>query len=453
MPRVIPAPPQRHLTPGYSLVCNQRGCEAATGRHPTTGEASVTPMKLFAVFVILACATVAWVVLGASNVVRTDDKSATLVRQVGDLWGEKQVQAAPTFAWDRPKSAGGTLDLAGTDITANFDLKPRRKGLLWYATYAVDFKAAYRVTNPEPGSVNAVMTFPFPTADGVYDGFAVNVDGADVPVNVSEGTAVARFKIARGATAVVKTGYTTQGLDEWRYRPTAGSVGVIHDLTLVMHTNFKQVDYPVDAVSPTNAVPVKGGMVLTWDYTSLVSGRPIALVMPAPTNPGPLASRISFFAPVSLLFFFSALILLTTTSGVKLHPVHYGFLAAAFFSFQLLFSYLVDRVDINVSFVIAACVSVALVVGYLSIVVGRTRALLEIAVSQFVFLVLFSYSFFFDGLTGLAISIGSVVTLGYFMVRTAHVDWDAVFRGTPHPRPAPIDFDPFPSAPAAPPSA
>ena len=44
------------------------------------------------------------------------------------------------------------------------------------------------------------------------------------------------------------------------------------------------------------------------------------------------------------------------------------------------------------------------------------------------FLVLFSYSFFFEGLTGLAVTIGSVVTLAYFMAKTGHVDWEDVFR-------------------------
>jgi len=413
---------------------------------PTTEEAlrEVTPTRLFAVFVIFGFAAVAWVVLGTSNVMRTEDKSSTLVQQVGDLWGQAQVQPAPSFTAHTGSGKQlvdkGTLDIAGTDIETRFDLQPRRKGLLWYATYAVDFKAAYRVANPSAGHVDATMAFPFPTPDGVYDGFAVSVDGVDVPVTVTAGKAIAEFKMAPGATVTVRTGYATQGLDQWRYQPTTGSVGVIRDLKVVMRTNFKQVDYPVGAVSPTKAEQVGRGMVLTWDYRSLVSGRPIALVMPVPTNPGPLASRISYFAPVSLLFFFAALILLTSTSTVKLHPVHYGFLAAAFFAFHLLFSYLVDRVDVNVSFAIAAVASVALVVGYLSIVVGRSRVLLEIALSQFVFLILFSYSFFFEGLTGLAIAIGSVLTLGYFMARTAHVDWDAVFRRPP--KPAPVSYMP-----------
>lgn len=406
----------------------------------------MTPLRLFAVFVIFALASVAWVVLGTANVLRTEDSSGTLTRQVGELWGEKQVQQAPVFAGRDATGHVGPLEFAGTDIATRFDLQPRRKGLLWYSTYAVDFDAAYRVANTRTSRADVAMTFTFPTANGVYDGFAVKVDGKDVPVVYRDGTARAEFPIEAGKSAEVRTGYTTQGLDEWRYLPTAGGVGVIKDFSLTMKTNFTQVDYPVDAVSPTKATSAGGGMALTWDYTSLVSGRPIALVMPKPTNPGPLAARISFFAPVSLLFFFAALVLLTATSGVKLHPVHYGFLAAAFFAFQLLFSYLLDRVDINVSFLIASAVSVALVVGYLSIVVGRTHALLEIAVSQFVFLVLFSYSFFFEGLTGLAITIGSVLTLAYFMARTAKVDWEGMFRKAPRPS------APVPQSPPAPPA-
>ncbi|MEI6526412.1 MAG: hypothetical protein WCP62_10315, partial [Planctomycetota bacterium] len=54
---------------------------------------------------------------------------------------------------------------------------------------------------------------------------------------------------------------------------------------------------------------------------------------------------ITAFAPVSLLFFFAALILLTATSGIRLHPVHYGFLAAAFFAFDLLLAYLADQLS------------------------------------------------------------------------------------------------------------
>ncbi|MDO8964150.1 MAG: inner membrane CreD family protein [Coriobacteriia bacterium] len=403
----------------------------------------MSALRLFAVFVIFVLATVAWAVLGTTNMVRTDDTSGTLTRQVGELWGERQVQQAPRFVRAGTATASPTVSLEGTDIEARFKLDQRRRGLLWYATYAVDFAGTYKVKNTEATSATVRMSLALPTPNGVYNGLAVRVDGKDVPMSLRDGEAIAEFPLAAGATAVVKTGYATQGLDEWRYEPSPGQVGVIKDLNVRMTTDFTQVDYPTDAVSPTKVTPTKTGMDLAWQYTSLVSGRPIALVMPKPANPGPLASRISFFAPVSLLFFFAALILLTATSGVKLHPVHYGFLAAAFFAFQLLFSYMVDRVDINLAFAISSVVSVALVLGYLSIVVGRNRALLEIGLSQFVFLVLFSYSLFFEGLTGLAVTIGSVLTLGFFMAKTAKVDWETVFRKAPRPMPpAPPQYAP-----------
>jgi len=221
-------------------------------------------------------------------------------------------------------------------------------------------------------------------------------------------------------------------------------VGVVRDFALTMSTDFENVDFPDGAVSPTDIATNAGGTTMIWEYVNLVSGRPITLTMPKPMNPGPLAARISIFAPISLLFFFAGLVLLTATKGIRLHPVNYGFLAAGFFAFHLLFAYLVDRVDINVSFLIASVTSVALCVGYLWLVLGAGKALTEIAVSQFVFLVLFSYSFFFEGLTGLAVTIGSVVTLGYFMLKTAGVDWETVFN---KPKGLPI-AEPFSSGPA-----
>jgi hypothetical protein len=411
----------------------------------------MTALRLFAVFVIFVLATIAWVVLGATDAIRTNDTGDKLHTSVGGLLGSKQGQDAPTFTWSRSKGGNGKLGIAGTDIDARFTLDQRKKGLLWYAGYKVAFSADYRVTNSETKPVDATMRFSFPTKDGAYDGFAVKIDGVEVPVAYREGVAVADFPLAAGQTARISTGYTAHGLDEWRYRPTPGVVDVVRDFRLTMHTDFANVDYPQGAVSPTErATPEGSGLRLTWDYASLVSGRPIALTIPAPPNPGPLASRISFFAPVSLLFFFAALILLTATSGIKLHPIHYGFLAAAFFAFHLLLSYLADQIDINVAFLIASAASVVLLIGYLSVVVGRNRALIEIALSQVVFLVLFSYSFFFEGLTGLAITIGSVATLAYFMARTAKVDWDTVFRKAPKtPRyAAPYE----PTAPPAPPA-
>ena len=45
------------------------------------------------------------------------------------------------------------------------------------------------------------------------------------------------------------------------------------------------------------------------------------------------------------------------------------------------------------------------------------------------FLVLFSYAFFFEGFTGLTVTIGAIVTLFVLMQMTARVNWGDVFAG------------------------
>ncbi len=382
--------------------------------------------RLFAICLIFVLASIAWVVLAGSIQIRTQSSSDRLGDAVTGLWGSPQRQIAPSFSAKR-ESTSQPMDIAGSDIEARFVLDQRRKGLLWYSTYVVDFSALYRISNPGTTTADVTMRFAFPDPGGSYDGFSVKVDGVDAPVTYQDGAATARFAVLPGARAQVATGYRTNGLDSWAYAPSPEGAGVIRDFTLSMQTDFAQIDYPPNGVSPTSRVRAGEGWTLTWDYTSIVSGREIGLLMPKPLNPGPLVGRITMFAPVSLLFFFAALILLTATRNVRLHPIHYGFLAAAFFAFDLLLAYLADQIDINIAFAVAAVTSVLLVVGYLLVVVGRNRALIEIAISQFVFLVLFSYSFFFEGFTGLAITLGAVLTLAVFMVKTAHVDWDEVF--------------------------
>jgi len=106
--------------------------------------------------------------------------------------------------------------------------------------------------------------------------------------------------------------------------------------------------------------------------------------------------------------------------------MNYFFLATAFFAFHLLLAYLVDHVSVHTSFLICSFVSVFLVITYLRLVVNLRFAVLEAAGTQFVFLILFSYAFFFQGFTGLAITIGAIITLFVVMQVTGRVKWGKV---------------------------
>jgi inner membrane protein involved in colicin E2 resistance len=180
-------------------------------------------------------------------------------------------------------------------------------------------------------------------------------------------------------------------------------------------------------MSPNDKQQQGAGWRLSWRFASLVTGQQVGMDLPNHVNPGPLAARITAFAPVSLLFFLVVMVILGVLRQRNLHPVNYGFLSAAFFAFHLLLAYLVDHVDIHVAFVAASAVSIGLVVSYLRLVSGTAFALARAGLAQLVFLVLFSYAFFFEGYTGLTVTVGAIVTLFVLMQMTARVDWGMVF--------------------------
>ena len=239
--------------------------------------------------------------------------------------------------------------------------------------------------------------------------------------------AVANVAIPNGSSRTLTVSYRSQGLDSWEY-DFGSRVSQVRDFSLRMKTNFREIDFPDNALSPTQKHPNRDGWELVWQYRNLVSGYDLALTMPAKLQPGPLAGEISYFAPVSLFFFFFVMFIITTLRGLDLHPMNYFFLAAAFFAFHLLLAYLVDHIPVHVAFVICSIVSIGLVVSYLRLVVGPRFALRDAGLAQLIYLILFSYAFFFKGYTGLAVTVGAILTLFVVMQVTGRLNWNQQFR-------------------------
>lgn len=114
-------------------------------------------------------------------------------------------------------------------------------------------------------------------------------------------------------------------------------------------------------------------------------------------------------------------------AGDRPAPSELLFPGDGLFAFHLLLAYLVDHISIHVAFLISSVVSVFLVVSYLRLVVGMRFAAREAAIAQVLYLVLFSYAFFFEGFTGLSVTIGSIVTLFVVMQMTGRIRWEEKF--------------------------
>ena len=402
--------------------------------------------RLLAIGLIFLIAAIAWFTLGASIVARTGEFDARLSQQVAQLWGGRHEQRAPEAWVERPRQVSEqvadqaeprvvrsvtrtvtdrvSVPISQSRVDVSLNLDHRQKGLLWYDTYAVEFSGRYRIRNPDAEPRRVGVQFAFPSGEAIYDNFQfrVNQQRAARVDDLSEGLQTS-VELPAGGEAIIEIAYTSRGLDTWSYAFAGKGVAEVTDFVLNMKTDFRAVDFPAGTISPAEKREQARGWLLTWRFGTLVTGQKIGMDLPNRLNPGPLAARITMFAPVSLLFFLVVLVILGVLRQRSLHPMNYAFLSAAFFAFHLLLAYLADHLDIHLAFAISSAVSVLLVVSYLRVVAGPSFAFLRAGVAQLVFLVLFSYAFFFEGYTGLTVTIGAIVTLFVLMQMTARVDW------------------------------
>ena len=393
----------------------------------------MTIRRLMAIVFIFGCVSLAWMVLGTSVYARTHSGYDMLGREVQDLWGGPHVQRAPVVTLSSEDKTGEQVELASGQIDVDLDLEHRRKGLLWYATYDVAFDGHYTFINPLDEVMTATVSFQFPTDSAIYDDFDFRVGDIAVTPRGDTGHGLeAELSVEPGEEVPILIAYRSRGLDSWRYS-FADQIITVRDFRLTVNTDFEEYDFPEQTISASGKTRTPQGWQLDWEFENLVSDFDVGIDMPHRLNPGPLASRMSYFAPVSLLFFFTVLVVLGAVKGNNLHPMHYFFLGASFFAFHILFSYLVDHLAAGASFVVAALVSLGLVISYLWRVVGRGYAVRQAGVAQLLFLVLFSYAFFFEGYTGLVVTVGAIITLAVLMHVTAGVDWGAVLQGRKPP--------------------
>jgi inner membrane protein involved in colicin E2 resistance len=401
--------------------------------------------QILALAFIFVCTTIAWMILGTNIFSRTYGSNQQLQGRVASTWGTSQQQSPPSAGYFQDHVENSTtvengkvvvrtqtvhqqffLPAEASRIHVNFHLNPRQKGLLWYSTYAVDFSGDYTFRNDTAEAQTVDFRLKFPAQKAIYDGLQMKVNGETVALVTDDLGTIGQATLKPGETANLHVGYRSQGLDSWRYELGDG-VAQARDFMLTMQTNFRDIDFADDTLSPTAKELIPGGWQLTWQYSNLVSGFQIGMTMPTKLQPGPLAGEISYAAPVSLFFFFFLMFIITTMRGIDLHPMNYFFLATAFFAFHLLLAYSVDHISIHAAMILSSVVSVGLVVSYLRLVVGLRFAAFEAGTAQLIYLVLFSYAFFWKGFTGLAITIIAIITLFVVMQVTGRIRWSERF--------------------------
>ena len=283
--------------------------------------------RILAIAFIFVCTSIAWVVLGATIFTRTQGSDQRLKGRVGSTWGTSQQQRAPvafiekietrtvetparrtppgepvpmsSTSGDRTETVRTRVPLALDQTRAGvvINLEHRRKGLLWYSTYKVAFDGQYVVKNPTQIPQTIYVEFKFPAADTRYDSFSLKFGENLSDKTPENGILRESVLLAPGAETPLAVTYAATGINQWTY--SLKDAKRVKNLSLAMTTNFREINIPPGAESPSSRTFNGDAATLRWDYTDVIGANAIAMDMPAVTNPGYVAGRMTFFAPVS----------------------------------------------------------------------------------------------------------------------------------------------------------
>lgn len=451
--------------------------------------------RILALALVYGVTCVAWLFLGGITHSRTSTQRGELRDQVASLWGEEHTQRAPLMqfravvpstraekdsvtisaeeaqalklefapvpppvpdkpvhrmnkeeleAWNHKVELSKTLwvvnepttavALSESTIDAKLGSDPRRKGLVWYSLYDVWFSGDYVYRHEEPHAGYLDLELALPTADAIYDGLVFEVNGEDrrAALDPAAGRFQVSLRVQPGDEVRFRAAYKSRGAEQWKYEPGDG-IQQLENFRMAMVTDFPDIDFPMQTLSPTNKTRTSDGWRLSWDFASTVTGHGMGMVMPGHIQPGELSTELTLSAPISLMFFFIMLFVVATLQRIEIHPINYLFLSSAFFAFHLLFSYSVDHLTVPWAFFASSAVSLVLVVTYLRLVVSSKFAFREAALGQLVYLIGFSLAHFWEGYTGLTVTVLAILTLFILMQATGRLKWAEVLSSKAKP--------------------
>ena len=427
--------------------------------------------QLTAIAIIFLGFTIAWVILGSVNAGRTEGQTDLLSKRVQNSYGGPLIITPPRIYYERTrerkvKVAGletissfkerETVDPSDSNVAVDLSLERKKVGNLWFPVFFAKYRGQYEYdVEAIPKDVRSETLFLLPglsSSESIFRNIEFKLNGASVePLARIVSNTPIELTTTRyvNGKLMVDFSYETTGTDYFLYllsnlgrqqnmgENEVRSDGIekarltrLDNFDLKLTTDFIKYEFPKRTVPYTTLRQEDGRSEFEWLFDKTVTGKNIGLILTEELNPGDIASRISFFAPISLLFFFVVVTIFGILAKNGLHPMHYAFLAATFLSFHLTFSYAADHLSMHFAFTTASLVSCFLTFSYLGRVKDQKYALVATSL-QLLYLVVFSWSFFYQtdsglGITGLVVTIVSVLTLFALMQLTAKLDWQNV---------------------------
>jgi hypothetical protein len=337
--------------------------------------------------------------------------------QYASLQGEEEIRKIN----DEEKLSKRLVSSTRENILVKINVEYKKKGLITYNTYTVDFSGDYEFVNKGSEPEERFFTFKLPDNVIMFSNLKMSVNEKLVEDDdISDGLNWSGI-LNPGEKSKINVQYSARGIDNWGYMLGKN----------IQHNNLDIDVIIVDgeavlwekSLSPTKTEITDESEKFSWQFTQLITDRGIGISVKKAMNPFIIAKNLSFFAPLSFFLYLVSLITMLIIRRKELHPVHFIFIGASYFVFNLLLSYLVQYISIPIAFGVSFIVSFSLIVSFLWRILDLRFTFIENGIFLILFLLIYPISFFTLN-RGLILVISGVIALGMLMHLSARFKWE-----------------------------
>ena len=132
--------------------------------------------QVVGIIVIVVIISIGWFILAGAMKWRTNEYGEMLKGRVVENWGSMQVQNQPFLRYQEKSlndenkvvTTTYTIDPAASDLDVDLSSSHRRKGLIWYAFYEVDFEGTYTMVNTSGKGQVFTFVCPLPATEARF---------------------------------------------------------------------------------------------------------------------------------------------------------------------------------------------------------------------------------------------------------------------------------------------
>lgn len=399
--------------------------------------------KLLWVVLIFIVVSILWVTLGVKMELTTRSISSAGMDEIKmSHWGGEINQKAPIqnvgevevseieeemvrteeidIKEEEKEMTKKRVSFISEDISVEIDVDYKKKGLITYNTYQVDFSGKYVLKNRDEEEELRNFTFMLPQDVIMFSNLNFAVDGEEIPDDDITDGLNWTGALQPEEVKEIEVSYSARGLNEWSYM--LGKNVKHNDFRMEIVVDGENIDLWEGSLSPTEIEGVEDGRRWIWDFDQVITDKGIGISVEKALNPFAIAKNLSFAGPLSFFLYLIALITMLIIREKELHPMHFAFIASAYFVFNLLLAYLVKYIPVPYAFSISFLVSFALIVSFMWRILGLKFTLFENGIFLVLFLLVFPLSFFTVN-RGLILVITGIVALAMLMHLSARFKW------------------------------